>query len=282
MNKFEGAAFYAVGDIAPWRDDPVTIFRHVKPVRRRGLLRLLSVRGLYIGQGSENASGNGCNGCNNKPFAHQDVRDGSAIKDAGFHVVSFANLYCLDLGYDASLNTINAVREQGMDMIGVGANLEEARKPAIFWNARTRESLSLPTIQSCPRIIGPFPTDPDALLSGPQQYMSLWSLPSRGRLSRVAHILTVAIFRQWWMISKKQKRKPIWSLCPSTAVFTSSLPCSLTIRKTSPMRPLMQGRTLCCSTTPTSLKGIKINKGKVVFYSLSNFAVEYTALSRTS
>ena len=62
MNKTEDVVFYAAGDIAPWRDDPVTIFRHVKPVLQAGRHRLLSVRGLYIGQGRADATGNGCNG----------------------------------------------------------------------------------------------------------------------------------------------------------------------------------------------------------------------------
>jgi hypothetical protein len=49
MHKTEDVVFYAVGDIAPWRDDPVTIFRHVKPVIKQGDLAFCQLEAKYIG-----------------------------------------------------------------------------------------------------------------------------------------------------------------------------------------------------------------------------------------
>jgi poly-gamma-glutamate synthesis protein (capsule biosynthesis protein) len=56
----------------------------------------------------------------------------TAIKDAGFNVVSFAGNHCMDWGREAFSHTINSLRKEGIAMIGVGENIAEARKPAIF------------------------------------------------------------------------------------------------------------------------------------------------------
>ena len=61
-----------------------------------------------------------------------------SVKDAGFHVVSFASNHCMDWGPDAFFDTIEALKEQGLFVIGVGKNIEEARKPAIIECKGTR------------------------------------------------------------------------------------------------------------------------------------------------
>ena len=53
------------------------------------------------------------------------------MKQAGFSVVSFAGNHCLDWGNDAFFATIANLRKEGMDVVGVGANIAEARKPVI-------------------------------------------------------------------------------------------------------------------------------------------------------
>jgi poly-gamma-glutamate synthesis protein (capsule biosynthesis protein) len=53
-----------------------------------------------------------------------------AIRDAGFNVVSFAGNHCMDWGREAFFDTIESLEEQGISVIGVGNNIEEARRPA--------------------------------------------------------------------------------------------------------------------------------------------------------
>jgi poly-gamma-glutamate capsule biosynthesis protein CapA/YwtB (metallophosphatase superfamily) len=137
MNKTEDVVFYAAGDIAPWRDDPITIFRHVKPVLKQGDVAFCQLEASISDRGVRTPQATALMDENNKPFTHQDVCYGTAIKDTGFDVVSFASNHCLDLGYDAFFDTINAVKELGMHIVGVGANLEEARKPAILERKNT-------------------------------------------------------------------------------------------------------------------------------------------------
>lgn len=62
----------------------------------------------------------------------------AALKLGGFDVMSFASNHCMDLGADAMLGTIAALRDNGFAVIGAGKNIAEARKPAIFERNGTR------------------------------------------------------------------------------------------------------------------------------------------------
>lgn len=55
-----------------------------------------------------------------------------AIKDAGFNVVSFASNHCMDWGVEVFFDTINALKKAGLHVVGVGKNIEEARRPVII------------------------------------------------------------------------------------------------------------------------------------------------------
>jgi poly-gamma-glutamate capsule biosynthesis protein CapA/YwtB (metallophosphatase superfamily) len=130
INEDGNLVFYAVGDIAPNREEPRSIFQHVTGLLKRGdivfcqLEANLSNRGTLLPQ-ARLAS-------RTKPETAQ------AIKEAGFNIVSFASNHCMDLGPEAFYDTIAALKKQGLWVIGVGSNIEEARKPAIIECKGTR------------------------------------------------------------------------------------------------------------------------------------------------
>jgi poly-gamma-glutamate synthesis protein (capsule biosynthesis protein) len=55
----------------------------------------------------------------------------SAIRDAGFNIVSFAGNHCMDWGPDGFFDTIDALKAAGLHVVGVGANIDQARQPVI-------------------------------------------------------------------------------------------------------------------------------------------------------
>jgi hypothetical protein len=122
----ENITFYAVGDIGPDRDDPVSIFRHVTDVMKRSDVAFtqlevnLSKRGVGHRENARNPE------------------IAAAIKNTGFNVVSFAGNHCLDAGVDAFYDTIDNLKKQNLNVIGVGKNIAEARKPAIIETKGTR------------------------------------------------------------------------------------------------------------------------------------------------
>lgn len=54
-----------------------------------------------------------------------------SMAEAGFRVVSFANNHCFDYGEIAFFDTLDVLREHGITVVGAGASLQEARRPAI-------------------------------------------------------------------------------------------------------------------------------------------------------
>lgn len=56
----------------------------------------------------------------------------SVFKECGFNVLSVASNHAMDWGGDALLDTIELFRKQGFQVIGAGPNLAEARKPAFI------------------------------------------------------------------------------------------------------------------------------------------------------
>lgn len=131
MDNIKGdILIYGAGDVAPLREDPDSIFARVA-----GRIQQADIAFCQL---EINLSNKG-NPLPQARLAMQaDRKTARAIKNAGFNVVSFASNHCMDWGVDAFLDTIDALKEQGLHVIGVGRNIEEARKPAIIEVRGTR------------------------------------------------------------------------------------------------------------------------------------------------
>jgi poly-gamma-glutamate capsule biosynthesis protein CapA/YwtB (metallophosphatase superfamily) len=130
VNRIDDIVLYAVGDVIPDREDPGSIFEHVTDILRSGdiafcqLDAVLSERGTPLPQA--------------RLPCRINLQTAPAIKDAGFSVVSFASNHCMDWGREAFFDTINALEREGLSVIGAGKNIEDARKPAIIECKDTR------------------------------------------------------------------------------------------------------------------------------------------------
>jgi len=124
MNRTHDAILlYAVGDICPSRPDPGSLFTEVTPELQRADIAFcqleinLTNRGTRLPQARHTDR-------TNPEAAH-------AIRGAGFNLVSFAGNHCMDWGQEGFFDTIDALKAAGLAVVGVGANIEEARKPAV-------------------------------------------------------------------------------------------------------------------------------------------------------
>jgi poly-gamma-glutamate capsule biosynthesis protein CapA/YwtB (metallophosphatase superfamily) len=113
---------YAVGDIGPDRADPGSIFQNVTGILSRGDVTFCQ---LEINLSNRGTGPNGQEIARNPEVA-------AAMKEAGFDVVSFAGNHCMEAGVDAFYDTIENLKDQKLCVIGVGNNIEEARRPAII------------------------------------------------------------------------------------------------------------------------------------------------------
>ena len=122
MNRAnEDIILYAVGDIGPDRANPGSIFQNVTGVLSQGDVTFCH---LEVNLSNRGVGPHGKEVARNPQIA-------AAMKEAGFDVVSFAGNHCLAAGIDAFYDTVEYLKNQKLSVIGVGNNIEEARRPAI-------------------------------------------------------------------------------------------------------------------------------------------------------
>ncbi len=119
----DSITLYAVGDVLPERDDPASIFDKVRPTLKDADIAFCQLEANISERGTR------------LPQARHTTRiqrsAATAIADSGFNVVSFAGNHCMDWGREAFFDTIDALREENIKVVGVGANIAEARKPIV-------------------------------------------------------------------------------------------------------------------------------------------------------
>jgi poly-gamma-glutamate synthesis protein (capsule biosynthesis protein) len=115
---------YAVGDVGPDRDDPDSLFEHVGEILGSGDLAFCQLEVALTERGTR------------LPQARHTVRTSpkaaKAFRRAGFNVVSWAGNHCMDWGTEGFQDTIDALAEEGICTPGVGGDIVAARRPRIL------------------------------------------------------------------------------------------------------------------------------------------------------
>jgi len=112
------------GDVGPLHEPMHAYSTLAKPALAGADLRFAQVERVYSNRGSLQVHSGG---------AHSRVKPhmASVFTDCGFDVVSLASNHAMDWGEDALLDTVALFRDKGMQVVGAGRNLREARRPAI-------------------------------------------------------------------------------------------------------------------------------------------------------
>jgi len=121
----EGVVLLGCGDVGPIHEP---IERYSELVRETLLgadIRFAQVERTYSNRGELRPGSGGGHG-------RQPPKMASVFTDCGFNVASMAGNHAMDWGVDALLDTIDLLRDKGIETIGAGRNLAEARQPAIF------------------------------------------------------------------------------------------------------------------------------------------------------
>ncbi|MBY0267075.1 MAG: CapA family protein [Burkholderiales bacterium] len=114
----------ACGDVGPIHE-PVTAYGELaKPVLAQADIRFAQVERVYSERGAYQLHSSGAH-------SRVDPRLAEVFSDCGFDVVSLASNHAMDWGADALLDTIDLLRGKGLQVVGAGRNLREARAPVI-------------------------------------------------------------------------------------------------------------------------------------------------------
>ena len=115
----------AVGDIRIYRDDPDTALAGVGDLIKAADIAFCQSESSYSDKGSMGSSGP-------RGASPRDLKGYPAFAAAGFKVVSMASNHTMDWGRDAMLDCIERMRRDGMQTIGAGKDIDDARKPAFI------------------------------------------------------------------------------------------------------------------------------------------------------
>ncbi|HTB86512.1 MAG TPA: CapA family protein [Steroidobacteraceae bacterium] len=114
----------ACGDVGVKRPDCPSMFA--------GCAEILQQADLCFAQLETTISERGAPVPNAKLAMRAPPAMASAAKTAGIDVVSFAGNHCLDYGYDAFADTLKYAADAGLAVCGAGKDLEAARRPALI------------------------------------------------------------------------------------------------------------------------------------------------------
>jgi poly-gamma-glutamate synthesis protein (capsule biosynthesis protein) len=261
----EGLLLYAVGDVAPDREDPRECFALVRDVLRRADLAFcqlevnLTERGVRLPQVRHTHRA--------KPnVAH-------ALKDAGFSLVSWAGNHCMDWGPDGFYDTIDSLRAARLDVVGVGANIAEARRPVIV----ERGGLRIAFLAYCSILPASYWAEANRPGCAPMRALTIYEPiePDQpgtpARVHTYANRADLAALRDDIRSAKAQADLVVvsmhWGIHFVPAVIAD-------YQREVGHAAIDAGAELILGHHAHILKGVEIYQGKAIFYSLCNFAVD--------
>jgi poly-gamma-glutamate capsule biosynthesis protein CapA/YwtB (metallophosphatase superfamily) len=113
------------GDVGPLHEPVDRYSTLARPTLASADVRFAQVERVYSGRGALQVhSGGG--------HSRLPPHMAAVFTDCGFDVVSLASNHAMDWGEDALLDTVALLRERGIRTTGAGGNLDEARAPAII------------------------------------------------------------------------------------------------------------------------------------------------------
>ncbi|MBI4331189.1 MAG: CapA family protein [Chloroflexi bacterium] len=203
-----------------------------------------------------------------------DPENVKSLVFAGFDVVSHANNACFEYGPDALLDSIDVIRSNGMQVIGAGKDIAEARKPAILERKGIKVGLlaynSLLHVESeareekpgcAPIHVATYYEADGAQKYKPGEPPKVITIPSEDDLLAMEQDV-------------RKLRNQVDVVVVSMHWGTSSVPGTVMYQPVVGHRAVDAGADLIVGHHGIKIKPIEIYKGRAIFYCLGNFALE--------
>jgi len=254
----------AVGDVTAFHKEPETGYEFVGPV--------LAGMDVVVGQNERHYT----NRSDIFPiggFTERTVPEhAAALKLGHYDVLTFASNHLLDLGPEVLMETIGVLRGLGFAVVGAGANIEEARRPAFL----ERQGATFGFLAYCSVLRPNYqagPTSPGAapMRAHTHYHQKDWkpatmpeivTFPFRDDLAALvddvrrakerADVLTVSMH---WGLNGVTGTIPAYEIDVAHAAIDA-------------------GADIIHGSGPHRLKGIEVYEGKPIFYSLGNFCFD--------
>ncbi len=272
----EKLSIYGVGDVHPNREDPESIFALAAPT--------LKEADILFGQMEVILSERSAPQMYMFPVFRGHPKNVAALTYAGFDVMSFAGNHTLDCGEEACLDTLDLLRRNNIAVIGVGKDLDEARKPIILERKGTRVafldycSVVPPGYEAWPA----FETSPGKLGLAPMRASTFYEQVD-WQPGTPPRILTFADEDDL-----EAMKEDIRKVRPQADIVVMSIhwgihfvPAAIAMYQREVGHAAIDaGVDLILGHHAHILKGIEVYKGKVIFYSLCNFGFDFSQRRR--
>lgn len=197
----------------------------------------------------------------------------AAAKQAGFDIMSFAGNHCLDWGYAAFDDTLRHAEEAGLALCGAGATLSDALRPAFFDAAGTTiavvaASAILPEgYAATPRKAGCAPLRAHTVYEQiehdqPGTPARTRTYPNRDDLAAICAAIREASTRADIVLLSVH-----WGLHMVEAELAD-------YQRIAAHAAIDAGAAAILGHHPHILKAVELYRGRPIFYSLGNFAIE--------
>lgn len=258
----EAITFVGVGDVIIDREQPETMFRHVADVLRSADIAYANMEQVLSDKGTPHP----------RQAVHADPEIVNAYIYAGVDVLSLATNHTWDWGNEGVLGTLETLRKTDIAFTGAGENITEARKPAILERKGTRVGV----LNYCTVYMDEFvATETKPGLSP----IKIWTVydqvdyqPGTPPLIRTfTRKEDLAALEEAVRHLKSQVDVVVLAMHWGQHILPAIIPdYCIEIAHAA----IDAGADLILGSHTHILKGIEMYKGKAIFYSLGNFAME--------
>ena len=263
----------AVGDVGPCRDNPEykykePLFTLSAPVTKKADIAFCQLERALSAQPT-------------RLYYDDDVVHPDNVRQltyAGFNVVSFAGNHHLDAGIDAFVDTLNVLKRNNILPVGVGMNIAEARTPAIVERKGTRVAF-LGYSSILPRTIVPYDAEANRPGCAPMYITTFYEPVDWQPGTPLSNAISIArkedLAAMQEDIRKAKAQADIVVMSIHWGVHF--IPGLIAMYQFEVGHAAIDaGVDLILGHHPHILKAIEVYKGKVIFYSLGNFAMDAT------
>lgn len=268
MSVANTVTLMACGDVGPIHEPVDAYAALAKPVLAAADIRFAQVERVYSERGAFQVHSGG---------AHSRVKPhmASVFSECGFDVVSLASNHAMDWGEDALLDTAALFRGKGLQVIGAGRNLSEARAPAII----EKNGIKTAFLAYCSILQAGYAAGPDRAGIAPMRAHTYYeafdyqagvpprviTIPYEEDLAgmvedirRVRGLADNVVVSLHWGIHYIPRMIADYQVTVANAAFDA-------------------GADLILGHHAHTPKAVGVHQGKVCFYSLSNFIMSSTA-----
>ncbi|HEY0339130.1 MAG TPA: CapA family protein [Burkholderiales bacterium] len=259
------------GDVGPLEEPLDRYADLVRPVLATADIRFAQVERVYSERGSLQLHSGG---------AHTRLKPHMAeiFSDAGFNVVSLASNHAMDWGPHAMLDTIEVLRKRGIEVVGAGRSIKEARTPAVveinavrvaflaycsilnegYWAGPTRPGVAPLRVHTYYETFEYQPGIPPKVVTVPYEEDMLGLLDDIQKAKEIADVVVLSLH---WGLHFIPRLIADYQPTVAEAAFDA-------------------GADLILGHHAHVPKAIGVYRGKVCFYSLSNFMMSSVPKSR--